>query len=158
MWFGPVLDSDPARKTMSYRRYSVPPAFPAPNPLPPGCLLPGMGSLGCPGQHQISRYSTHYHLLFPVPLKGFLKAPSHLSPSCSISTSNAITWRSTAQSHIFIFAHINMRRYEWMTRCMPVCARVVSPAGLWGPHSLMYISHTHMCTHAPSTSDSSSLV
>lgn len=55
MWFGPVLDSAPAMKSMRYGRCFVPTVFPHLNPLPPRPPALGISSLGCPMQHHSQR-------------------------------------------------------------------------------------------------------
>lgn len=110
----------PTKKTSDYRRYSVSPVFPA-----SGALAPRDGLL----------------------LLGFLKAPSHLSPFCPMSTSNT-TWEYKPQSHIFIFARIN----TWVgdtsdEMCAWVCERGLSTRTVKAPLPNGALSHTHAHTY-----------
>lgn len=139
---------------MSYRRYSVPSSFSCPNLLPPGPL--GWTPWDALGSITSSRHSTHYHLLFPESLKGFLKASSYLSPSCFTSISNSVTRRSKAESHFHIcsYKHGEIRVSDKVCAGMRKCG-----FSLWtvrAPFPNVYLSHT--CTHTPSSAHSSSLV
>lgn len=86
----------------------------------------------------------------------WVKAFSHLSPFCSMSTAN-VAWGSTARCHHFhvcSYKHGRWGTSEWEG----VCERVFSTSPVKVPFHNVVLTHAHTLRHPPSSAHRRSLV